>query len=82
MSPALRFLALAVVGWVGLRAAMLGALPGGELFRFDASKSPGPPPVVETQFAQPEPLMPAPPPGAQWVLAAAPGAVSPGQVIN
>ena len=69
MSPALRFLGLAMVGWVGLRAAMLGALPGGELFRFDSSKAPAAPPIVETEFAPPEPLMPAPPPGAQWVLA-------------
>ena len=29
-----------LVGWAGLRAAMLGALPGGELFRFDASQPP------------------------------------------
>ena len=69
MSPALRFLGLAMVGWVGLRAAMLGAFPGGELFRFDASKRPATPPIVETEFAPPEPLMPAPPPGAEWVLA-------------
>ena len=71
MSPALRFLGLAMVGWVGLRAAMLGALPGGELFQFDSSRPAATPPIIETEFAQPEPLMPAPPPGAQWVLAPA-----------
>lgn len=65
MSPALRFLGLAMVGWVGLRAAMLGALPGGELFRFDPRPPPSTPPVVETQFSAPEPLM-ASAPGEQW----------------
>ena len=44
MSPALRFLGLAVVGWVGLRAAMLGAIPGGELFHF-GSAPPDTPPI-------------------------------------
>lgn len=58
MSPALRFLGLAVVGWVGLRAAMLGALPGGELFHFGSAPTTAPP-IVATEFPPLEPLAPA-----------------------
>lgn len=49
MRPSLRFLALAVVGWAGVRAASLGALPGTELFRIDASEAKVPP-IAPTQF--------------------------------
>ena len=37
--PSLRFLGLAVLGWAGLRAATLGALPGAEIFRIDPSEA-------------------------------------------
>jgi hypothetical protein len=49
--PSLRFLALAIVGWTGFRAATLGALPGAEIFRIDRSEAKSPPPsVAATEF--------------------------------
>ncbi len=35
MSQSTRFIALALFGWVGLRALSLGMIPGGEAFAFD-----------------------------------------------
>jgi len=61
MRPSLRFLGIAVVGWVGVRAAVLGTLPGAELFRIDRSEAKTPP-IVPTQFAPVEPVALAPPP--------------------
>ena len=61
MRPSLRFLGIAVVGWVGVRAAALGTLPGAELFRIDRSEAKTPP-IVPTQFAPVEPVALAPPP--------------------
>ena len=58
MKPSLRFLALAVLGWAGLRAATLGALPGAEVFRVDRSEA-KPPPIIPTQFPPIEPIAPA-----------------------
>ena len=58
MKPSLRFLTLAVIGWAGLRAATLGALPGEELFRIDRSEA-LPPPIVPTQFPPIDPVQPA-----------------------
>ena len=58
MRPSLRFLALAVVGWAGVRAATLGSLPGAELFRIDRSEA-KPPPIVPTQFPPVERVAPA-----------------------
>lgn len=55
MRPSLRFLAVAVVGWAGLRAASLGALPGAELFRIERSEA-KPPPIVPTQFPPIQPI--------------------------
>ncbi|MFL6721554.1 MAG: hypothetical protein ACJ8FT_07100 [Sphingomonas sp.] len=55
MRPSLRFLALALVGWVGLRAAALGLLPGADLFRIDRSEA-KPPPIVPTVFPPVEPV--------------------------
>jgi hypothetical protein len=55
MRPSLRFLGLAVVGWVGVRSAALGMLPGGELFRIDRNE-PKTPPIVQTQFPPIEPV--------------------------
>lgn len=49
MRPSLRFLALVVVGWAGLRSVMLDALPGGEMFRLRAA--PAAPPIIATEFA-------------------------------
>ncbi len=55
MRPSLRFLALAVVGWIGIRAAALGMLPGAQLFRIEpgAAKTP---PIIPTQFPTIEPV--------------------------
>ena len=50
MRPSLRFLALAIVGWTGLRAATLGALPGAEIFRIDRSEAKPPPAILATEF--------------------------------
>lgn len=58
MRPSLRFLALAVFGWAGLRAATLGALPGAEMFRIERSEAKAPP-IVPTQFPPIEPITPA-----------------------
>ena len=43
MRPSLRFLALAVVGWAGVRAAILGKLPGAELLKVAPSAAKAPP---------------------------------------
>ena len=71
MRPSLRFLALAVLGWGGVRAATLGMLPGAEMFRISKSEA-KPPPIVATQFPEIEPLPPAQPEALQPILAAAP----------
>jgi hypothetical protein len=79
MRPSLRFLGLAVVGWVGLRAAALGMLPGGELFRIERGEVKTPP-IVPTQFPPIEPVALAQPaavpvqyaPGAYYQQAAQP----------
>ena len=55
MRPSLRFLALAVVGWAGVRAATLGELPGAELFRIERSEA-KPPAIVPTQFPAIQPV--------------------------
>jgi hypothetical protein len=49
--PSLRFLALAIVGWTGLRAATLGALPGAEIFRIERGEARPSPPIMATEFA-------------------------------
>lgn len=58
MRPSLRFLALAVFGWAGIRAATLGALPGAEIFRVERSEAKAPP-IAATQFPPVEPIAPA-----------------------
>ena len=58
MKPSLRFLAVAVIGWTGVRAATLGVLPGAEIFRIDPSEAKAPP-IVPTQFPPIEPIAPA-----------------------
>ncbi|HEU5286293.1 MAG TPA: hypothetical protein VFU20_07280 [Sphingomicrobium sp.] len=57
MSASLRFLALAVVGWAGMRAATLGALPGAEAFTLGRGEAPpralaaaDVPAIVPTEF--------------------------------
>ena len=63
MSASLRFLALAVVGWAGMRAATLGALPGSEAFTLGRSEAPPRPAaandipaIVPTEFPAIEPV--------------------------
>lgn len=70
MRPSLRFLAIALVGWAGLRAATLGILPGAELFRIERSEA-KPPPIVATQFPPIQPIAPPQPadPYAQYAYA-------------
>jgi len=58
--PSLRFLAVAVVGWAGFRAASLGVLPGAGLFSIERSEAKAPP-IVPTQFPSIEPLPPTAP---------------------
>jgi hypothetical protein len=60
MRPSLRFLAIAIVGWAGVRAATLGAIPGADLFNIGPAR-PTIPPVVPTQFPPIEPVAVAPP---------------------
>ncbi len=60
MRPSLRFLAVAVFGWAGLRAATLGAIPGAEIFRIDPTEAKTPP-IVPTQFPPIEPVAALPP---------------------
>jgi hypothetical protein len=55
--PSLRFLAVAMFGWAGFRAATLGVLPGAEIFRIDRSEA-KPPAIVPTQFPPIEPVAP------------------------
>ena len=57
MRPSLRFLAVAVVGWAGVRAATLGALPGAEMFRIERSEA-KPAPIVPTEFPPIDPVQP------------------------
>ena len=60
MKPSLRFLALAVFGWAGVRAWSLGALPGVELFEVEPSQAKVPP-IAATQFPPIEPMPPSAP---------------------
>ena len=59
MRPSLRFLAVALVGWAGFRAATLGMLPTGMLA--EQSEARPVPPIVPTQFPGVEPVEPATP---------------------
>ena len=80
MRPSLRFLALAVVGWAGIRAYVLGVLPGAELFKIEPSEAKAPP-LVQTQFPAIEPVEPATPmmpPAAAAMPAMAPSSIAPG----
>ena len=60
MRPSLRFLLLALVGWVGVRAAALGVFPGTELFKIERSEAKTPA-LIATQFPEVEPVAPAAP---------------------
>jgi hypothetical protein len=60
MKPSLRFLTLAVIGWAGVRAAMLDSLPGAELFSITPSAARVVAPIAATQFPALDPLAPEP----------------------
>lgn len=55
MSASIRFLAVAVLAWAGVRAATLGVLPGAEVWRSAHAETP-PPPIIPTYFPPPEPV--------------------------
>jgi hypothetical protein len=56
MRPSLRFLALVVIGWAGVRAYTSGALPGGSLSLIEPSEAKPAPPIVPTEFPPIEPV--------------------------
>jgi hypothetical protein len=64
MSASLRFLALAVIGWAGVRAATLGALPGTEAFTLGRAEpvrvaaTSDVPAIVPTEFPAFDPVGP------------------------
>jgi hypothetical protein len=59
MRPSLRFLALVVIGWAGIRAATLGKLPGAEMLGIERSEAmASPPPIVPTEFPPIDPVEP------------------------
>ena len=60
MRPSLRFLALAVVGWAGVRVAAIGKLPGAELFRVERGEAKAAE-IVPTQFPAIQPVEPSAP---------------------
>lgn len=64
MRPSLRFIALVAVGWTGVRAYSLGALPGGSLRLVAPSEARTLPPIVPTELPpiDPAPAAEAPPP--------------------
>ena len=57
MRPSLRFLAVAVIGWAGVRAASLGIIPGADMFKSEPATAQ---PMMATQFPEIEPIAPAP----------------------
>lgn len=59
MRPSLRFLAVAVIGWAGLRAATLGMIPGAKLLAVKPAAAIAAP-VMTTQFPEISPIEPAP----------------------
>lgn len=62
-----------MVGWAGVRAATLGALPGAELFKVEQARATAPP-IVATQFPPVEPVAPAQPLPAEAYAQYAPAA--------
>lgn len=73
MRPSLRFLALVAVGWAGVRAYSLGALPKGSLSLIEPSEARSAPPLVPTEFPPIEPAQEpatAPVPAAMYPAAA------------
>lgn len=61
MKPSLRFLAVVTIGWVGLRAYTLGAIPAGSFSLVEPSEAKNAPSIVPTEFP---PIAPVQPTGA------------------
>ena len=59
MKPSLRFLAVAVAGWIAVRAGALGMLPGAEMFSIERSEA-RVPPIARTEFPPIDAVEPAP----------------------
>ena len=57
MRPSLRFLTLVMVGWVGVRVALLDGLPGSEMFRIDRSEAKSSP-IIPSQIPELPPVQP------------------------
>jgi hypothetical protein len=72
MRPSLRFLAIAVMGWAGVRAATLGMIPGAEMLSSRSREPAASPIIAATQFAPIEPIAPAPPVPPPYMGASAP----------
>jgi hypothetical protein len=71
MRPSLRFLGLALTGWIGIRAAMLGAIPGADVFTLRQGTAVVPEgPAVDSPTITPSP--PADPEAAELMRAAMP----------
>ena len=68
--PSLRFLALAVLGWVGFRMATLGALPGAGIFSIERSEAKAPP-IVQTEFPEIAPVAPVQEPAPSYPVVSA-----------
>ena len=71
MRPSLRFLGVAVLGWAGLRAATLGALPGADMFRIEPTEAKIAP-IIPTVFPPIEPVAAAGPVAANPIQAGFP----------
>ena len=56
MRPSLRFLALVTIGWAGVRAYTLGAIPAGSLSLIERSEAKSAPSIVPTEFPPIEPV--------------------------
>ena len=56
MRPSLRFLGLVVIGWAGVRAYTVGAIPGPSLSLIERSEAKPAPPITPTEFPPIEPV--------------------------
>jgi len=59
MKPSLRFLAVVTIGWIGVRAYTLGAIPSGSFSLVERSEAKNAPSIVPTEFPSIDPVQPA-----------------------
>ena len=59
MKPSLRFLAVVAIGWIGVRAYTLGAIPAGSFALVERSEAKNAPSIVPTEFPPIAPVQPA-----------------------